>query len=73
MEKAYTRSFVVMGQLAWKANRTPPCAADSQTIYLDGSVIKLGRTRDTYDQRLWDDFLSQRGFAIWKNKWTNAS
>lgn len=51
-----------MGQLARKASRTPPIHDDPPFHYVDKSLAILGRTFDTHEVRLEQEFLSQRKF-----------
>ena len=51
-----------MGQLARKASRTPPIHDDPPFHYIDKSLAILGRTFDTHEVRLEQEFLSQRKF-----------
>ena len=62
MEYKFTRSLVVIGKLARDAARTPPSEEDSPFGYVDQSLTILGRTFDSYDQRMQQEFLGQRGF-----------
>ena len=51
-----------MGQLARKASRTPPIHDDPPFHYIDKSLAILGRTFDTHEVRLEQEFFSQRKF-----------
>ena len=62
MEYKFTRSLVVMGKLARDASRTPPSEEDSPFGYVDQSLTILGRTFDSHDQRMRQEFLGQRDF-----------
>lgn len=67
MGSIFTRSFVVMGQLARVVVQTPPSEQDSPFEYIDQSLTILGRLSDatrrafnTYDKQMRQEFLSQR-------------
>ena len=62
MEYKFTRSLVVMGKLAGDAARTPPSEEDSPFGYVDQSLLIMGRTFDSHDQRMRQEFLGQREF-----------
>lgn len=62
MEFNFKRSLVVMGQLAQDAARTPPDENGPPLEYVDRSLTILGRTFETYDQRMRQEFLGQRDF-----------
>ncbi|KAL2040405.1 hypothetical protein N7G274_006848 [Stereocaulon virgatum] len=63
MEYKFKHSLVVMGQLARDTARTPPSEDDSPLEYVDRSLTILGRTFDAYNQRMRQEFLSQREFT----------
>ncbi len=58
----FERSLVVMGQLAQATARTPPSKDHPPLEYIDRSLTVLGRTFDAYNQRIGQEFLSQREF-----------
>lgn len=67
MGSMFTRSFVVMGQLARVVVQTRPSEQDSPFEYIDQSLTILGRLSDatrrafnTYDKQMRQEFLSQR-------------
>ena len=62
MEYEFTRSVVVMGQLAKESSRTPPSEGNSPFEYVDRSLTILGRTSDVHSERMRQEFLSQREF-----------
>ena len=62
MEYKFTRSVVVMGQLAKESSRTPPSEGISPLEYVDRSLTILGRTSDVHSERMRKEFLSQRKF-----------
>jgi len=62
MEYNFTRSVVVMGQLAKESSRTPPPTGSSPFEYVDQSLTILGRTLDTHSQRIRQESLGQRDF-----------
>ena len=62
MEYKFTRSLVVISQLARDAARTPPSDEESPFSYVDQSLTILGRTFDSYNQRMRQEFLGQRDF-----------
>ena len=62
MEYKFTRSVVVMGQLAKESSRTPPSEGNSPFEYIDRSLTILGRTSDVYSEQMRKEFLSQREF-----------
>jgi hypothetical protein len=62
MEYKFTRSVVVMGQLAKESSRTPPSEGDSPFEYVDRSLMILGRTFDMHGERMRQEFLGQRDF-----------
>ncbi|KAI9796724.1 MAG: hypothetical protein M1835_003305 [Candelina submexicana] len=62
MEYKFTRSVVVMGQLAKESSRTPPSEENSPFEYVDRSLTILGRTSDVHSERMRKEFLSQREF-----------
>lgn len=62
MEFSFKHSLVVMGQLAQDAARTPPSEDDPPLEYVDQSLTILGRTFDTHNQRIRQEFLGQRDF-----------
>jgi len=61
-EYEFTRSYAVINQLAGDSARTPPSEGDSPFGYVDRSLTILGRTFDTYSQRIRHEFLGQREF-----------
>jgi len=62
MEFNFKRSLVVMGQLAQAAARTPPSEDDPPLEYVDRSLTVLGWMFDAYNQKIGQEFLSQREF-----------
>ena len=62
MEHQFKHSLVVMGQLAKDTARTPPSEDDPPFEYLDRSLTILGRTFDANNERMRQEFLSQREF-----------
>ncbi|MCJ1383633.1 hypothetical protein MMC17_006747 [Xylographa soralifera] len=61
MAYKFTHSCVVIGKLARDAARTPP--PDGEPFeFIDRSLTILGRTFDTYDERMRQEFLGQREF-----------
>lgn len=62
MEYQFKHSLVVMGQLAKDAARTPPSEDDPPFEYVDRSLTILGRTFDANNQKMRQEFLSQREF-----------
>ena len=62
MEFKFERSLVVIDQLAQDAARTPPPEDEPPFEYVDRSLTILGRTFDTYNQKIREEFLGQRGF-----------
>ena len=62
MEYKFTRSVVVMRQLAKESSRTPPSEGNSPFEYVDRSLTILGRTSDVHSERMRKEFLSQREF-----------
>ena len=62
MEYNFTRSVVVIGQLAKESSRTPPPTGSSPFEYVDQSLTILGRTLDTHSQRIRQESLGQRDF-----------
>ena len=62
MDIKFKHSLVVMGQLARDAARTPPSANEPPFEYVDRSLTILGRTFDTHNQKLRQEFLGQRDF-----------
>ncbi|KAI9808023.1 MAG: hypothetical protein M1827_007548 [Pycnora praestabilis] len=62
MEFNFKRSLVVMGQLAQDAARTPPSEDEPPLEYVDQSLTILGRTFETYNQKIRQEFLGQRDF-----------
>lgn len=62
MEYKFTRSVVVMGQLAKESSRTPPSEGNSPFEYIDRSLTILGRASDVHSERMREEFLSQREF-----------
>jgi len=53
-------------QLAWDAARTPPSDEDPPLVYIDRSLTILGRTLDTHNQRMRQEFLGQRDFISYQ-------
>ena len=51
-----------MGKLARDAARTPPSEEDSPFGYVDQSLMIIGRTFDSHDQQMRQEFLGQREF-----------
>ncbi len=51
-----------MGQLAQDAARTPPSEDEPPLEYVDRSLTILGRTFETYNQKIRQEFLGQRDF-----------
>lgn len=62
MQASFRVSATIIGQLARKAFRTPPVQEDPPLHYIDKSLAILGRTFDTHEIRLEQEFLSQRNF-----------
>lgn len=62
----FTRSLVMMGRLAQSTARTPPAEDNPLFEYVDRSLTILGRTLDTYDQKIQEEFLAQRQFIATK-------
>ncbi|KAL9124215.1 MAG: hypothetical protein Q9217_006434 [Psora testacea] len=62
MEYQFKHSLVVMGQLAKDTARTPPSENDPPFEYVDRSLTILGRTFDANNQKMQQEFLSQREF-----------
>ena len=62
MEYKFSRSVIVMGQLAKESSRTPPSEGNSPFEYVDRSLTILGRTSDVHSERMRQEFLSQREF-----------
>lgn len=62
MEFNFRPSLVVMGQLAQDAARTPPSEDEPPLEYVDRSLTILGRTFETYNQKIRQEFLGQRDF-----------
>ena len=62
MDFKFTRSLVVMGQLAQDIARTPPHEDDPYLEYVDRSLAVVGRTFNGYDQKIRQEFLAQREF-----------
>jgi len=58
----FTRSRVVIRQLAQATARTPPSEEDPPFEYVDRSLTILGRTSDIHSERMRQEFLSQREF-----------
>lgn len=62
MDFKFSRSLVVMGQLARETARTPPAEDNPPLEYVDRSLTVLGRTFDTHNQKIQQEFLGQRKF-----------
>ncbi len=62
MAHNFTRSRVVIRQLAQASARTPPSEEDSPFEYVDRSLTILGRISDVHGERMREEFLSQRKF-----------
>lgn len=62
MDYKFKHSLVVMGQLAQKTARTPPSEDDPSIEYVDRSLTILGRSHDTLEQRMQQEFLGQCEF-----------
>jgi len=61
-EYEFIRLYTVINQLAGDSARTLPSKGDSPFYYIDRSLTILGRTFDTYSQRIRYEFLGQREF-----------
>ncbi len=59
---SFSRSSTVIKQLARNAARTPPSDEDSPLVYIDRSLVILGRTFDTHTSECSKEFLAQREF-----------
>lgn len=68
MEFNFKRSLVVMGQLPKDAARTSPSEDESPLECVDRSLTILGRTFETYNQKILREFLGQREFIA--SGWT---
>ena len=62
MDFKFNSSLPIICQLAHKAIQIPPSQDQPPFEYIDQSLTILGRTFDSYNQRIWEEFLSQRQF-----------